>query len=100
MKKIWDNYKELIISAIVWLLLTPALLIIEYKIGYNRGLEHRQIIYTPPVEKKVIDTLYVTRDKIITKVKYLEVVKHDTIEKVYNLDDTSTLKLFYKLVSE
>lgn len=53
-----------------------------------------------PIKKEVIDTLYITRDSLIYRTKYLETIKHDTIEKVYKLDDTSTLDLFYKLVSE
>lgn len=53
-----------------------------------------------PVEKEIIDTLYITRDNIITKVKYLDSIKYDTIEKVYVLNDTTSIDLFYKLVSE
>lgn len=53
-----------------------------------------------PVEKNVIDTLYLTRDKIITKVEYLDSIKYDTIEKIYVLNDTTSIELFYKLVSE
>lgn len=53
-----------------------------------------------PVEKNVIDTLYLTRDNIITKVKYLDSIKYDTIEKIYVLNDTASVELFYKLVSE
>ena len=53
-----------------------------------------------PVKKEVIDTLYITRDSLIYRTKYLDSIKYDTIEKVYKLDDTSTLDLFYKLVSE
>lgn len=55
---------------------------------------------TTPVEKDVIDTLYLTRDKIITKVEYLDSIKYDTIEKIYVLNDTASVELFYKLVSE
>lgn len=55
---------------------------------------------TTPVEKNVIDTLYLTRDNIITKVKYLDSIKYDTIEKIYVLNDTASVELFYKLVSE
>ena len=53
-----------------------------------------------PVEKNVIDTLYITRDNIITKIKYLDSIKYDTIEKIYVLNDTASVELFYKLVSE
>lgn len=56
--------------------------------------------YPTPVEKEIIDTLYITRDNIITKVKYLDSIKYDTIEKVYVLNDTASIDLFYKLVSE
>lgn len=53
-----------------------------------------------PVEKKVIDTLYLTRDSLIYRTKYLDSIKYDTIEKVYKLNDSNTLYLFLQLVSE
>lgn len=53
-----------------------------------------------PVESIEYDTLYITRDSIIERTKYIKVIQHDTIEKVYNLNADSTLDLFYKLVSE
>lgn len=55
---------------------------------------------TTPVERIEIDTFYITRDSIIEKTKYIKIIQHDTIEKVYNLNDSSTVDLFYKLVSE
>lgn len=72
-------------------------------IGYGACmLSHKEekIEITTPVEKEVIDTLYITRDSLITKTNYIETIKHDTIEKVYKLDDSTTIKLFYQLVSE
>lgn len=53
----------------------------------------------PLVEHKT-DTLYITKDSIIHDIKYIKIIQHDTIEKIYNLDDTSSVKLFYELVSE
>lgn len=53
-----------------------------------------------PVEKEVIDTLYLTRDSLIYRTKYLDSIKYDTIEKVYKLNDSNTLHLFLQLVSE
>lgn len=53
-----------------------------------------------PVEESRIDTLYLTRDSLIYRTKYLDSIKHDTIEKVYKLNDTATLQLFLQLVSE
>lgn len=64
---------------------------------YKRG---KEINPSTPVEKEIIDTLYITRDNIITRVKYLDSIKYDTIEKVYVLNDTASIDLFYKLVSE
>lgn len=55
---------------------------------------------TFPVERIEYDTLYITRDSIIERTKYIKVIQHDTIEKVYNLSNDSTIDLFYKLVSE
>lgn len=52
------------------------------------------------VETKTTDSFYITKDSIIYKIKYITEIQHDTIEKVYALNDSSTLELFYKLVSE
>lgn len=100
MKKIWDKYKEFILYYIVLFVVIASIAAIGYFAGYNKGKKQREVIYTSPVEKKVIDTLYITRQEYITKIEYLEVIKHDTIEKVYMLDDSSTVELFYKLVSK
>ena len=104
MKKIWDKYGTIITGVLVLgimpLFLTIASGYLGYGLGYKKGKKETKIIYTPPIEKKVIDTLYITRDSLITRVKYLETIKHDTIEKVYILNDSATIDLFYKLVSE
>ena len=71
-----------------------------YKNGYNNCLQELKDKYSSPVERNVIDTFYITRDSIIERTKYIKVIQHDTIEKVYNLNADSTLDLFYKLVSE
>lgn len=55
---------------------------------------------TSPVKEMRIDTLYITRDSLIYRTKYLDSIKYDTIQKVYNLNDTATLQLFLQLVSE
>ena len=53
-----------------------------------------------PVERRVIDSFYIVKDSIIYRTKTIKEIQHDTIEKIYNLDDTTTINLFYKLVSE
>ena len=105
MKKTSNNTTlYIIIIAIVVILIVIGAIISSYKKGYNEGynkckreLEDK---YSHPVERIVIDTLYLTRDSLIYKTKYIKQIEHDTIEKAYNLDTDGTLDLFYKLVSE
>lgn len=66
----------------------------------NDFIKPKEVTVPTPVEKEVIDTLYITRDSLIYRTKYLETIKHDTIEKIYRLNDSSSIDLFYKLVSE
>jgi hypothetical protein len=60
----------------------------------------KEVYKTTPVEKNIHDTLYIRHDSIIYRTKYIREIQHDTIEKVYTLDDSSSVDLFYKLVSE
>lgn len=99
-RNFWYKYGESITIIIGISLLIGIPLILGYFVGYNKGKQQKEIIYSPPVEKNVIDTLYITRDRIINKIQYLETIKYDTIEKIYILDDSSSVELFYKLVSE
>ena len=100
MKKIFNN----ITLCITIIIIVIVAIIGSYKKGYNEGYNEckRELEdkYSHPVERIVIDTLYLTRDSIIYKTKYIKQIQHDTIEKLYNLDTDGTLDLFYKLVSE
>ena len=75
-------------------------------LGYTWGYFNAKTKYNhktdipTPVEKEIIDTLYITRDSLIYRTKYLETIKHDTIEKIYRLNDSSSIDLFLQLVSE
>lgn len=105
MKKIWnwikDNYVIFNLLAILaFILIITASVRQSYKDGYNDCLQELKDKYSTPVERNVIDTFYITRDSIIERTKYIKVIQHDTIEKVYKLNADSTLDLFYKLVSE
>ena len=54
-----------------------------------------------PVEKnEVIDSLTKINDSIKIKVEHLDSVKNAKVIEVTTLDNDSTLKLFYELVSE
>ena len=104
MKKTFNNIILCITIIIIVILIIIGTIIGSYKKGYNEGYNEckRELEdkYSHPVESIVIDTLYLTRDSIIYKTKYIKQIEHDTIEKVYNLDTDGTLDLFYKLVSE
>ena len=100
MKKTFNN----ITLCITIIIIVIGAIIGSYKKGYNEGYNEckRELEdkYSHPVERIVIYTLYLTRDSIIYKTKYIKQIQHDTIEKLYNLDTDGTLDLFYKLVSE
>lgn len=105
MKKIWNWINKyyyiiiLICIILVWIFVDLSINR-AYKNGYNDCLQELKDKYSSPVERIVIDSFYITRDSIIERTKYIKVIEHDTIEKVYNLNADSTLDLFYKLVSE
>ena len=97
MKKIWKKLNDAIPLGFVL-----ALVIIfggGIYLGYKSNKKESPIIPTPVRESR-IDTLYLTRDSLIYRTQYLDSIKHDTIEKVYKLNDTATLKLFLQLVSK
>ena len=104
MKKTFNNIILCITIIIIVILIVIGIIIGSYRKGYDEGYNEckRELEdkYSHPVERIVIDTLYLTRDSIIYKTKYIKQIEHDTIEKIYNLDTDGTLDLFYKLVSE
>ena len=55
---------------------------------------------TSPVEEIRIDSITKTNDKLIIKVEQLDSIKNVKIIEVKNLDNDSTLKLFYKLIRQ
>lgn len=100
MKEIWDKYYIILCCIFFAIIFGACWCAIGYTIGYNKCKKENKFNYTSPVEKSTIDTLYVTKDKQHAKVKHLEITKNDTIETVYNLDDSATIDLFYKLVTK
>lgn len=53
---------------------------------------------TSPVEKNDIDSLKDANNLIIIQVEQLDSIKDVKIKEVKNLDNDSTLKLFYELI--
>ena len=73
-------------------------------IGFVAGIiAHHKYEYntSTPVEKNVsIDSLITVNDSIKLKVERLDSIKDAKVIEVNTLNNDSTLKLFYKLVSE
>lgn len=64
------------------------------------GLCNKRSI-TSPVEKSIaIDSLITTNDSIKLQVNKLDSIKDVKVIEVRSLDNDSTIKLFYELVSE
>ena len=88
MKKIWidiKNHPIIIIGVIIYIAL--------FLYAVN------SLNYKPPVERNKIEELLITRDSLINEINELDSIKNEKIIEIYNLDNNSTIKLFYKLVS-
>ena len=88
MKKIWidiKNHPITIIGVIIYIVL------FLYAIN--------SLNYKPPVERNEIEELLITRDSLINEINELDSIKNEKVIEIYNLDNDSTIKLFYKLVS-
>lgn len=56
---------------------------------------------TSPVEEiHVIDSLKLDNDKLVLEIGTIDSIKHVKVVEVKNLDNDSTLKLFYELIRE
>ena len=88
MKKIWidiKNHPIIIIGVILYVVL------FLYAI--------KELNRTTPVERNEIEELLITRDSLINEINELDSIKNEKVIEIYNLDNDSTIKLFYKLVS-
>ena len=76
-------------------------LIVGFCIGFIVAMIKYQKPTTTPVENvNVIDSLTTVNDSIKIKVEKLDSIKDAKVIEVSTLDNDSTLKLFYELVSE
>ena len=64
------------------------------------SLCHRNPVTSPVEESIAIDSLITTNDSIKIQVNKLDSIKDVKIIEVRSLDNDSTIKLFYELVSE
>lgn len=55
---------------------------------------------TSPVESSKIDSISKDNDKLIIEVKHLDSIKNAKSIEIKNLDNDSTIKLFYQLIGK
>ena len=74
---------------------------ISFCIGVFVGVNYESHNTNTPVERNnIIDSLTTVNDSIKIKVEKLDSIKDAKVIEVSTLDNDSTLKLFYELVSE
>lgn len=85
-------------------LLPPLLVITAFvlaAIGCINQCSKRNTLSSSPIEDmQVIDSIKIENNKIIIEVNNLDSIKDAKIIEVKDLDNDSTLKLFYQLISK
>lgn len=99
MKKIWIK-RVLEIIFVLYIILLFLLGIWNINIFLNNRNNNTIQPTMKPNTNINIDTIYLKKDTIIYKIQRIKEIQYDTIEKVYNLNDTATINLFYKLVAK
>lgn len=74
---------------------------ISFALGMWAGISYEKHNISTPIENNtIIDSLTTINDSIKIKVEKLDSIKDAKVIEVSTLDNDSTLKLFYELVSE
>lgn len=63
-------------------------------------LPFKSTLTTPPVESSKIDSITKNNNKLIIEVEHLDSIKNAKSIEIKNLDNDSTLKLFYQLIGK
>lgn len=87
MKEIWD-----LIIKVLFVIAVIATIILTWSVSFRRT--------SPPIEENRIDSLNKVNAKIIIEVEHLDSIKDAKVIEVKSLDNDSTLRLFYQLVSK
>lgn len=75
--------------------------VISFCVGVFTGVNYKNSKSTRPVEEIVkADSIIKVNDSIKIKVEKLDSIKNAKIIEVQTLDNDSTLKLFYELISK
>ena len=74
---------------------------ISFALGILAGVSYEKYNISTPIENNtIIDSLATVNDSIKIKVEKLDSIKDAKVIEVSTFNNDSTLKLFYKLVSE
>ena len=74
---------------------------ISFALGILAGISYeKHNISTPAENNTIIDSLTTINDSIKIKVEQLDSIKDAKVLEISSFNNDSTLKLFYKLVSE
>ena len=84
---------NLTIIAIVIILIIVLVVLVNH-------LPFKNTLTTSPVESSKIDSITKDNNKLIIKVKHLDSIKNAKSIEIKNLDNDSTLKLFYQLIGK
>ena len=94
----WSNIKEDLEDWFIKLFLVIGILATIYYFVYTYYKNKDNI--TSPVESSKIDSITKDNNNLIIKVKHLDSIKNAKSIEIKNLDNDSTLKLFYQLIGK
>lgn len=84
---------EITVVEIVIILLIVLVIVVDY-------LSFKSTPTTSPVESSKIDSITKDNNKLIIEVKHLDSIKNAKSIEIKNLDNDSTLMLFYQLIGK
>lgn len=84
---------DITVVEIVIILLIILVIIVNY-------LPFKSISTTSPVESSKIDSITKDNNKLIIEIKHLDSIKNVKSIEIKNLDNDSTLRLFYQLIGK
>lgn len=92
-----EDFKNAIKHVIYLLCLITSLIIICLAVAilYDKHINHN----SSPVEDNKIDSVKFENNKLTTEINILDSIKNNKVNDVTKLNNDSTIKLFYKLIS-
>ena len=84
---------DITVVEIVIILLIVLVIVVNY-------LPFKSTSTTSPVESSKIDSITKDNNKLIIEVEHLDSIKNAKSIKIKNLDNDSTLRLFYQLIGK